>query len=98
MPEDDLPPPRRDDISRHARSLARLADRLPNGKLYILFLFKPTVKGDAWRVKVTETRVRVELEEEGSAALSPRGPATTACSDCPVGFFAQQIDSPDNGK
>jgi hypothetical protein len=45
---------RRDDISNNARRLARLADRLPAGKRYVVFLIKPAEKGEAWQVHVKE--------------------------------------------
>ena len=39
------------DVSRDARSLARLADRLEKGKRHIIFLEKPP-SGRGWVVKV----------------------------------------------
>jgi hypothetical protein len=60
---------RRDDISHNARWLARLADRLPAGKRYVLFLIKPAEKGEVWQVHVRE--VGPGFGKRRRAALSP---------------------------
>ena len=65
MTEDALRNPGRDDISRNARSLARLADRLPAGRRYVVFLFKGVRTGAIWKVEVAEVGRSLELAEDG---------------------------------